>query len=113
MKLCAELFGYSFCREKNLSAICLRIGIVVEYELSLPRSNERAHRTILSKRDTVDIFKCAIETDIKHGVYYAVSDNSGNPWDIFDSIDKLGFCPKINSETLLEEESWRGKKNWR
>jgi len=104
MKLCAELFGYVFCREKNMSVVCLRIGTVAEDELSLLQSDERARRTILSKRDAVDIFRRAIETKIKYGVYYAVSDNPGNPWDISGSIDELGFHPGKNSEALLKEK---------
>ena len=104
MKLCAELFGYLFSREKDISVICLRIGTVVADELSFLRSNERAHRTIMSRHDTVDIFKKAIETKMKYGVYYGVSDNPGKPWDIFNSINELGFHPEINSEALLEEE---------
>jgi NAD+ dependent glucose-6-phosphate dehydrogenase len=102
MKLCAELFGYSFCKEKNISVICLRIGTVAEDELPLLRSNKRARRTILSRRDTIDIFKNAIETNITYGVYYAVSDNPENPWDISSSVDRLGFHPKENSEVLLK-----------
>ncbi|MEJ2010053.1 MAG: NAD(P)-dependent oxidoreductase [Acidobacteriota bacterium] len=100
MKLCGELFGYSFWKEKNISVICLRIGTVVRDELSQLRSDERSHRTILSKRDTVNIFKSAIETEIKYGVYYAVSDNPDNPWDITDTMDKLGFHPEQNSVAL-------------
>lgn len=111
MKLCGELFGYLFSREKDISVICLRIGSVVEDELSVLRSNDRAHRTIMSKRDTVDIFKKAIETEMKYGVYYGVSDNPGKPWNISNTIDELGFQPKINAQALLEEENELGEKN--
>ncbi len=110
MKLCGELFGYIFSREKNISVTCLRIGTVVEDEVSFLRSDDRAHRTILSKTDTVDIFKKAIETKIKYGVYYGVSDNPGKPWNISDTVDRLGFCPRINSESLLDETGGKSKK---
>jgi NAD+ dependent glucose-6-phosphate dehydrogenase len=106
MKLCAELFGYSFWKEKNISVICLRIGTVAEDELSKLRSDKRTHRTILSGRDTIDIFKSAIETEIEYGVYYAVSDNPGNPWDISETIDKLRSNPEQNSQALQERRSW-------
>jgi NAD+ dependent glucose-6-phosphate dehydrogenase len=111
MKLCAELFGYLFSREKDISVICLRIGTVVECEPAFLRSNKRAHRTIMSNRDTVDIFKKAIETKTKYGVYYGVSDNPGKPWDISNTINELGFHPKINSQALLDTESATGNKN--
>ena len=102
MKLCAELFGYTFYREKNISVICLRIGTVVEEELSHLRSNDRFKRTILSKIDTVEIFKRAIESNQKYGVYYAVSDNPGKPWNISNAVNEIGFCPKINFQAILE-----------
>ncbi len=102
MKLCAEQFGYLFHKEKNISVICLRMGGVKEDELSLLREDKRAHQVILSKRDTVEIFHKAINTDVKYGVYYAVSDNPGRPWDISDTIDELGFNPQINSADLFK-----------
>ncbi len=108
MKLCAELFGYLFFREKNISVICLRIGKVKEDALSHLRSNERLRRTIISKRDTVEIFKRAIETKIKLGVYYAVSDNPGKPWDLSNAISDLGFRPQTSSQQLLEGENEMG-----
>jgi NAD+ dependent glucose-6-phosphate dehydrogenase len=111
MKLCGELFCYLFSREKNISVICLRMGSVVEDELSVLRSNDRAHRTIMSKRDTVEIFKKAIEAEIEYGVYYGVSDNTGKPWDISNTIDELKFQPKINAQALLDEENYLGEKN--
>jgi len=105
MKLCAELFGYTFYREKNISVICLRIGTVVEEELSHLRSSDRLRRTILSKIDTVEIFKRAIESNRKYGVYYAVSDNPGKPWDLSNTISELGFYPQTNSLELLKGEN--------
>lgn len=102
MKLCAELFGYTFCRERNISVICLRIGTVIEDELAHLRSSVRSRRTILSKIDTVEIFKRAIESNKKYGVYYAVSDNPGKPWDLSNAVSELGFCSQINSSALLE-----------
>jgi len=107
MKLCAELFGYLFYKNNDISVICLRIGTVAESEVSLLRSDERACRTLMSKRDTVEIFRKALETQIKYGVYYAVSDNPGNPWDLSKAIHELGFRPQTNSQELLKEKNKR------
>jgi hypothetical protein len=59
----------------------------------------------LSHADTVNLFVAAIETKIKYGVYYAVSDNPGNPWDIQKTIDELGDFTEKNSVELLKEIS--------
>lgn len=105
MKLCQEHLGYLFAREKNekkkTSVICLRIGTVVSDELSFLQSNERARRTIMSRSDTIDIFRKAIETKIRFGVYYGVSDNPGRPWDISNAVAELGFSPRVNSQDIL------------
>lgn len=102
MKLFAEQSGHLFSERYGMSVICLRIATVVEDEIGFLLSNERPRRTILSHVDTVNIFTSAIEADIKYGVYYAVSDNPENPWDIEKTIEELGDFAQINSEQLLK-----------
>ncbi len=103
MKLCAELFGYLFSRRNNISVISLRLGSVEEDEISLVQSAERAKKTLLSREDTIEIFRRAIETKISHGVYYGVSDNPGKPWDLSTTVRELGFHPQVNSLQLLKK----------
>ena len=104
MKLCAEQFGRLFSTHFQMSVICLRIGTVLanEYETLLP--HHRARRTVLSGIDAVDIFTKAIESSVKYGVYYAVSDNPGKPWSIQGAVRELGYAPTVNSEKIL---NWR------
>ena len=111
MKLCGELLGYLFSRQNNISVICLRIGTVVEDEISFLKSNARAHRTIMNKHDTIEIFKRALETKLSYGVYYAVSDNPGSPWDISNAINELGIQPGLHAQDFLREENELGRKN--
>ncbi len=105
MKFCAEQFGYLFSRGKNISFISLRIGSVQEDEIALLRSGARAQKTIMSKRDTIELFKRAIETKKHYGVYYGVSDNPGKPWDLTSPIRDLGFRPRVNSQQLIEDNN--------
>ncbi len=102
MKFCAERLGVMFSREYGLSVISLRIGTVRQDEVRVVQRCERTRRTLLSKTDTVDVFRSAIETSARTGVYYAVSDNPGRPWSIRETIRDLGFKPTVNSRTLFD-----------
>jgi nucleoside-diphosphate-sugar epimerase len=103
MKLYAESTAYAFSRKTSLSVICLRIGTVREKERELLRKDPRASRTILSHVDLINLFRSAIESTVKFGVYYGVSDNPGRPWSIKNAIDELGFHPQVNSIDLRQE----------
>lgn len=103
MKLCAENIGHTFSFNTDLSVICIRIGTVRENERKLLLTDHRALRTILSHTDLIDLFKCAIESKIKFGIYYGVSDNHDKPWSIKNAIDELGFRPRVNSNDLLKK----------
>jgi NAD+ dependent glucose-6-phosphate dehydrogenase len=103
MKLCAEHFGRLFSAQFDMSVICLRLGTVVPNEHEFVVAHDRARRTILSSVDAADIFIRSIESNVRYGVYYAVSDNPGKPWSIQEAIDHLGYFPSVNSEKILKE----------
>lgn len=44
-------------------------------EMDTLHEKERTKKTLLSHPDLLSIFKAAIETNIRYGTYYAVSDN--------------------------------------
>lgn len=110
MKLCAENIGHVFSFNTDLSVICLRIGTVRENERESLLKDPRALRTILSHTDLIDLFKCAIETKIKFGIYYGVSDNPDKPWSIKNAIDEFGFRPRVNSNDLLRKIISKNKR---
>jgi NAD+ dependent glucose-6-phosphate dehydrogenase len=56
------------------------------------------------------LFKCAIESRVRFGIYYGVSDNPDKPWSIQNATDELGFKPRVNSRDLLEDNEQKGKK---
>ncbi|WP_319759124.1 NAD(P)-dependent oxidoreductase [Maridesulfovibrio sp.] len=109
MKSCAEQFGFVFANECNISIISLRIGTVRSNELELLKDNGRAHKTILSAVDTVNLFISAMETKTKYGVYYGVSDNPGKPWDIENAILELSYKPTQNSKSIVKQKTLQGK----
>jgi NAD+ dependent glucose-6-phosphate dehydrogenase len=102
MRACAELLGFVFSNECPLSVISLRIGTVRNEEIDLLKSNDRAKRTLLSKVDTVNLFKAAIEAHVRYGVYYGVSDNPNRPWAIENAIRELPYAPTTSVKDLMQ-----------
>lgn len=103
LKLAAENLGYIYYKHYGLSVINLRIGTVKEEEAVAVASNGRTRKTILSKLDTIELFRKAIESEIKYGTYYAVSNNPGKPWSLKKTIEELDYEPKRNSTDILKE----------
>lgn len=52
------------------------------------------HAMWLSPDDTEQIFRRAIESEVKFGLYYAISDNQNRRWDITNTMLELGYRPK-------------------
>ena len=105
LKLCGESIGFAFHVNNNLSVICLRIGTVPIDEYSTLLENDRVKRTIMSKKDTIDLFEKSILTNVKFGIYYGVSDNPDSPWSIENTIKELEYKPMYNSLDILKEKN--------
>ncbi|HZH62497.1 MAG TPA: NAD(P)-dependent oxidoreductase [Metabacillus sp.] len=107
LKLASENIGHILTREKdnNLSVINLRIGSVQKDEYQAVKQNQRLHHTLLSHEDTVQLFDLALQSTIKYGTYYGVSNNPGKPWETEDSWQDLGFMSKVNSMDVLNRDT--------
>jgi NAD+ dependent glucose-6-phosphate dehydrogenase len=57
---------------------------------------------LLSKVDTVNLFKAAIEANVRYGVYYGISDNPGRPWSIENAIRDLNYLPTESVKDLTQ-----------
>ncbi len=101
MKLALESWGRLVAGRCRTRVICLRIGTVVEDECAEVATNDRSRRTLLSHTDCVNVFKAAIETHVRFGIFYAVSDNRGRPWSIADTRTRLAYRPSENSDAVL------------
>lgn len=104
LKLASENLGHIFAyeRENNLSVINIRIGSVRHDEMKDVQRVERFHKTLLSHVDLIQLFDLAIQTKMKFGTYYGVSDNKGKPWSIENAKRELGYVSKVTAQDLLE-----------
>lgn len=92
----SKVFGETLSRfyhdEYGLEVISLRIGW---YSPDPSGVEEDVLRAMwLSGDDTEQVFRRAIEAQVRYGVYYAVSDNPNRRWDITNTMLELGYRPK-------------------
>lgn len=107
LKLASENVGHILAREADnkISILNLRIGSVQPDEHQAVKEDERLHHTLLSHEDTVQLFDLAIQSTVKYGTYYGVSDNPGKPWSTESAWKELGFISKVNALDVLKKET--------
>lgn len=100
-KAAAEAAGRYFVDKHGMSVICLRLGTMGR-EGEGPR-DQRQFATMLTPRDVKHLYQCAVAApdDLRFGVFYGVSNNKWNFWDIEDARKRIGYQPQDNME------SWR------
>lgn len=91
-KVFGEAIGRFYHDEYGIDFIALRIG----WSSGVPDAADidLLRAMWLSEDDTVEVVRCAIEADVKFGLYYAVSDNPNRRWDLTNTMLELGFRPK-------------------
>jgi nucleoside-diphosphate-sugar epimerase len=104
-KAFGENLGQYFADQYNLSIICLRIGWFYErptiYGLEDPC---RSHWC--SARDLAQLVHLSLTTpELGFQIFYGVSNNTRRIWDISNAQDLVGYNPRDNAETLLQQQS--------
>jgi NAD+ dependent glucose-6-phosphate dehydrogenase len=107
LKLASENIGHILARERDsaLSVINLRIGTVHPEEEQAVQEDQRLHHTLLTHKDAVQLFDLALESTVKYGTYYGVSDNPDKPWSTENAWKELGFVSKENAMDVLKKNS--------
>lgn len=90
-KAFGEAIGRHYYDAFGLSFIALRIGWFME---SPTMTSDIGRAMWLSPRDCAHAFRCAIETEERFGVFYAISDNPNRRWDVTDAMLKIGYRPR-------------------
>lgn len=91
-KVFGEVLGRFLHDEHGIDVINLRIGwtsgdpFLADLEL--------LHAMWLSEDDTEQVFRRAVEAEVRWGTYYAVSDNPDRRWDLTPTTVELGYRPQ-------------------
>ena len=96
-KAFGEILGRQYAERQGMSVICLRIGWVgLDDDRSMwpPDVDDTTARMWISHRDLTQIVRLALRTEIRYGVFYAMSSAAGDHWDIADAERRLGYRPQ-------------------
>lgn len=106
-KILGETLGRFYFDEYGLDVIALRIGWVSDDPLEADEDILRA--MWLSPGDCTQVVRCAIEADVRFGLYYAISDNPNRRWSTTNTTLELGYRPRDSwtdltgaAETVVE-----------
>lgn len=91
-KAFGETLGRFYADEHGLSVVALRIGWMTDDPASADL--DVLHAMWLSEDDAERVFRCAIEADVRFGLYYAISDNPNRRWDLTNTMLELGYRPQ-------------------
>lgn len=97
-KAFGEALGRYYADAFGMSVICLRIGWVLERPF-----DEQGLRMWLSPRDLCQIVHLSLASPVRFGLYYAVSDNRRNRWNLDNARRELGYAPVDDSEVFAAE----------
>ena len=96
-KVYGEALGRQYADEHGLSVLSIRIGRVKAEDRP---TTARDFSVWLSQRDVVQILERAIEApaSLRHGIFFAVSDNRWGYRDLAHARQILGFVPQDRAE---------------
>ena len=97
----SKVFGEAIARYYSdrwgIKAICLRIGAVLKNDD--PTKDAQNRKIWLSHRDLIQLVEKSLNTNIKFGIYFGISNNKDAFWDIDNARTELGFEPVDDGST--------------
>ena len=103
---CTKLFGEALARlysdRHGMSMIVLRICYFRAYDDPLLRvPGHDVQREWVSARDLTQLMVQAIGSEVKFGIFFGVSKNTGRFWDISNAQEQLGYSPEEDAARYL------------
>ena len=100
-KVFGESLGRFYHEKYDIDFIALRIGWNGEHPDTADLDLLRA--MWLSDDDSIQAVRCAIEAEVKFGLFYVVSDNPNRRWDLTNTMLELGYRPKDSYQDVSDE----------
>jgi uronate dehydrogenase len=106
---CTKLFGEALARyyseRHGMSMIVMRICYFRAYDDPLLRiPGHDVQREWISPRDLTQLIVRSIRSDVKFGIFFGVSNNTGRFWDISNAQQLLGYAPEDNAAEYIPPE---------
>ena len=104
---CTKLFGEAMARYYSdafgMSMIVIRLCWFQAYDSAALRQPLEINRQWCSPGDLTRLIVKAIASDVKFGVFFGVSNNTGRRLDIRNSQEMIGYVPQDDSATYRQE----------
>jgi nucleoside-diphosphate-sugar epimerase len=101
---CTKIFGEALARyyvdHHHMSILCIRLCWFQGYDSPVLHSPEAFVEEWCSPGDFAQLLVKSIETDLRFGVFFGVSNNTGRYWDISNAQQLLGYDPQDNAATF-------------
>jgi nucleoside-diphosphate-sugar epimerase len=113
-KAWAEALASVVSQRDGVSTICLRLGWVMPGDDSeIHLDNDRLD-IILTHDDMARLFLAAIEApgNLRYGVFYGLSNNQRNRYDLEDSRRLLHYEPRDDAFAIARSREPRGVRGW-
>ena len=103
---CTKLFGEALARyyvdHHQMSIICIRLAWFQNYDSPLLHSPDALVTEWCSPRDFAQLIVKSIESDLRFGIFFGVSNNTGRYWDISNAQQLLGYQPQDNAVEFVK-----------
>jgi len=108
-KAFAEALGRFYVDHHGLRVFCLRIANF--NGLDEPgRLFEAGQSRWLSPRDMAQLtWRCVEAEGVDWGIYYGVSQNGGEKWDLSNAYEVLGYAPKDDGASEIHRAKYKGQ----
>lgn len=102
-KLFGEALGRHYSENHGLSVICLRLSWFQPYDSALLRiPGHRIQRQWCSPRDLAQLLIRCLNSQLRWGLFFAISNNTARTWDIDNARAALGYEPVDNAAEYLK-----------
>ena len=102
---CTKLFGEALARhyseQHGMSALVIRLCYFQPYDSPLLRQPGPVQREWCSPGDLLQLLLKCLASDLKFGVFFGVSNNTGRFWDISNARELLGYNPRDDGTKYL------------
>jgi nucleoside-diphosphate-sugar epimerase len=103
---CTKIFGEALARwyaeTHGMSMLCIRLCYFRAYDDPLLRiPGHDVQYDWCSPRDLTQLLVRCIQTDLRFGIFFGISNNPKNRWDLGNAKELLGYEPQDNAADFL------------
>lgn len=101
-KLFGEALGRHYAENHGMSVFCIRLSWFQPYDSPLLRiPGHRVQRQWCSPRDLAQLILRCLDSHLRWGLFFGISNNAARTWDIDNARQAVGYAPVDNAADYL------------